>query len=527
MKHPVPPGALVAWCTRSMGRRMGLAFGAMCLLLVVLAVASSVSTRALFDQQSSLLDKHLPRMADLQGVSRDMVAINLTARDLVIRGSGAVELLQQLDTGRTRVGEGLQKLQVHLEQSGEADNTHAERLNHYASGMLVSLVKFGRLSKAGRQDDARNLLATDLQPKLDALLGIVDQLQAQEMEQVGAVRTQSASALLRAHTTTAIVLGAALLLAVALAWSLSRSVSQSVKSTVREVERIATGDLSNPIAARGHDEIADLQRALHRMQSELGGLVTGMRATADEVAEAARDIAESSTDLSRRTDASVSSLQQTAASVESFAERVVDTVQHAQSADRLAADATRAAQRGSSVMAEVLASMEGIKAASHKIEEITGVIDGIAFQTNILALNAAVEAARAGEQGKGFAVVASEVRSLAGRAAAAAREIKSLIAESSTRVGSGSELVRHAATAMREIEGRSSDVSGLIAQISQAAVQQNGSLTQVRGSLAELDSITRENASLVEAGSASAGGLQAQASGLQQMVMRFRLARVA
>jgi methyl-accepting chemotaxis protein len=195
------------------------------------------------------------------------------------------------------------------------------------------------------------------------------------------------------------------------------------------------------------------------------------------------------------------------------------------SADELSAQAASAAQRGNAVMGEVLASMDGILAASRRIAEITGVIDGIAFQTNILALNASVEAARAGEQGKGFAVVAAEVRSLAVRAAAAAQEIKTLISDSGERVSSGSELVKQAATTMREIEARAGEASALIRSISAAAVDQRAGLEQVNGSLAQLDAMTQQNATLVQEGSASAHGLQQQATGLQEMVRRFRIVR--
>jgi methyl-accepting chemotaxis protein len=507
--------------------RLGLGFGLVCVLMVVLAASSLWSTWQLYRQGQTVLDERLPMLALLQNVSREIVALNLAARDLAIRSEGeaVAALLPRLDAGRGRVGDLLQQLQEKLKAESDAGAQQAEELSGHASGILVSLVKLGRLHKAGQADAARELLYGGLQPKLDQLLAVVDKVQADQTRRLDAVRTLSRSALERALITTVAVLAAALAVSALLAWRISRSVTTPVHQTVRDVERIAAGDLSSEIAVRGDDELAELQRAVSHMQQELGGLVNGMRSTADQIAAAAHQISGSSDNLRQRTEAAANSLQSTSGTMAAFTQRVRETAASAMSADELSAQAASAAQRGNAVMGEVLASMDGILAASRRIAEITGVIDGIAFQTNILALNASVEAARAGEQGKGFAVVAAEVRSLAVRAAAAAQEIKTLISDSGERVSSGSELVKQAATTMREIEARAGEASALIRSISAAAVDQRAGLEQVNGSLAQLDAMTQQNATLVQEGSASAHGLQQQATGLQEMVRRFRIVR--
>ena len=514
------------WRATGVSTRLGLGFATVCLLMVALSAASLWMSRQLYAQGQSVLEQRLPRLAMLQGVSREIVTMNLTARDLAIRtdAEGISALLQRLDDGRGRIGDQLQKLQEQLKQDTDGGAADAEELSGLTSGMLVALVKLGRLHKAGQREPAQQLLATGLQPKLDGLLAVVDKRLQHETGQLDGVRAVSLAALQRGTVTTISMLIIALAASAGMAWRISRSVTIPVRHTVDVVERIAAGDLSNAIGAHGHDEISELQRALGHMQGELAMLVNGMRATADQIASTSQQVAGSSDDLRQRTESTTASLQSTASAMSSFTAQVRETATSALSADRLSEQATSAAQRGSAVMTDVLSSMDGILDASRRISDITGLIDSIAFQTNILALNAAVEAARAGEQGKGFAVVAAEVRSLAHRAATAAREIKGLIGDSAQRVDSGSTLVKDAASAMREVESRVTEATGLIRAISAAATQQQGNLEQVNGSLAHLDSVTRQNAELVQDGSTSANGLQEQAAGLQQMVRRFTLA---
>jgi len=288
-------------------------------------------------------------------------------------------------------------------------------------------------------------------------------------------------------------------------------------------QRIARGDLSSRIVAESDDEVGQLSRSLHAMQEALRSLVGVVRASSDSVATGAGQIAVGNGDLSQRTERQASSLQQTAASMEQLSGTVLGSAETARQANAFAAVASGAAERGAAVVGQVISTMDGINAASRRIGDIVGVIDGIAFQTNILALNAAVEAARAGEQGRGFAVVAAEVRNLAQRSASAAREIKSLIATNESTVEAGSRLVGEAGHSMRDIHAQVARVVGLIGELGAAAEAQSRDIVQINQAVAQLDESTQQNAALVEQSAAAADSLSQQARVLVDAVSAFRL----
>ena len=319
------------------------------------------------------------------------------------------------------------------------------------------------------------------------------------------------------------VLGIAVVLVVPLTLLNAASIVEPINAAKRAAQIIAEGDLSRSIDVQGRDELADLLGSLAQMQGSLRSLVGQVRSTSDSIGTASAEIATGNQDLSSRTEQTASNLQQTASSMEQLTGTVKQSADSARQANQLASSAAEVAARGGVVVSQVVATMEDINASSKKIADIIGVIDGIAFQTNILALNAAVEAARAGEQGRGFAVVASEVRSLAQRSAEAAKEIKGLIGASVEKVEGGSRLVADAGKTMKEIVGSVQRVSDIIGEITAAASEQSEGIGQVNGAVTQLDQMTQQNAALVEESAAAAESLKEQAVRLAQVVGTFRL----
>ncbi len=299
-----------------------------------------------------------------------------------------------------------------------------------------------------------------------------------------------------------------------------RSMTQPLAQAVQLSRAVAQGDLSGGPIAHGSNEVGQLLAALLQMRQQLTDVVRNVRGGSESVATAS---VQGNTDLSARTESQASALEETAASMEQLNATVRQNADSAQQASQLAASASAVAVQGGEVVAQVVDTMQGINAASQKIADIIGVIDSIAFQTNILALNAAVEAARAGEQGRGFAVVASEVRSLAGRSAEAAREIKTLISASVERVAQGNALVDRAGATMGEVVGAIRRVTDIVGEISAASHEQSLGVAQVGEAVTQMDQVTQQNAALVEEMAAAASSLKNQAEDLVQVVAVFRL----
>jgi methyl-accepting chemotaxis protein len=320
----------------------------------------------------------------------------------------------------------------------------------------------------------------------------------------------------------AVIALAMVVTAVVMLW-LVRSIVRPLQGAVDAAGRIAAGDLSVDFEVAGRDEIAELQRALATMAASLRQLVGEVLRSTDSVSTASREIAQSHADLSSRTEQQASALEETSASMQQMTATVGQNAQNARQVHELAAQASSVAAKGGEVVKEAVGTMNGITESSKKIADIIGVIDGIAFQTNILALNAAVEAARAGEQGRGFAVVASEVRSLAQRSAAAAKEIKDLITDSVAKVDAGSRQVDDTGRTMEEIVGSVKKVTGLIAEIAAASQEQAQGIEQVSSTMTQLEKVTQQNAAMVEQASAAAGSLEDQARMLARAVAAFKL----
>ena len=287
--------------------------------------------------------------------------------------------------------------------------------------------------------------------------------------------------------------------------------------------KVAAGDLTTSIRVEGRDEPARLLEALRAMQDNLETVVAGVRSNAEGVASASAEIAQGNADLSMRTEEQASSLDETASSMQQLQATVQQNASNAQRANALAKSGATVAQRGGDVVTQMVEVVQGIQESSRRIADIIGVIDGIAFQTNILALNAAVEAARAGDQGRGFAVVASEVRNLATRSAGAAHEIKALIQTSVERVQAGSDLARNAGATMTEVVASIREVSSLMEEISQASAAQTSDMQRVTQAIVRMDGVTQQNAALVEESAATAGSLSGQARQMVDAVAVFRL----
>ncbi|MFM8901169.1 MAG: methyl-accepting chemotaxis protein [Burkholderiales bacterium] len=308
-----------------------------------------------------------------------------------------------------------------------------------------------------------------------------------------------------------------------LLWLTLQSVCRPLDRAVKVAQRIATGDLSEAIAVKGHDEMADLLRALNAMQASLSKVVGEVRDAADSIRTASTEVSSGNLDLSQRTEQTASNLQRTSSSMTDLTNTVQQSAASAKQANLMASSAAQAAAEGGTVVAQVVSTMNDINISSQKIAAIIAVIDGIAFQTNILALNAAVEAARAGEQGRGFAVVAGEVRGLASSSAEAAKEIKALIETSVSRVEMGSKQVAEAGKTMNNIVSSVQMVSDIIGEITVAAAEQSDGIGRINASVSELDQMTQQNAALVEQAAAAADSLKEQAQKLSHVVATFRL----
>lgn len=337
------------------------------------------------------------------------------------------------------------------------------------------------------------------------------------------VKDSGHAAVSAAHVQIVFASAVVLLVLLGLAWRIVSKVSASLDEANRVTRAIAAGDLTQTIRVNGYPEIRVLLHHLNEMGGNLRRLVTEVRDASLAVATGGQQVAQGNQDLSARTEQQASSLEQTAAAMHEVSTSVQHNAQQVQQANALAANASEVAQEGGAVVGEVIQSMHRIDASSRKIGDIIGVIDSIAFQTNILALNAAVEAARAGEAGRGFAVVASEVRSLAGRSAEAAREIKGLITASVQEVNQGTLLVNRAGDTMGNVVSAIGDVTHIMQGIADALREQTQGVQQVGEAIAHIDQTTQQNAALVEEGAAAAGSLKAQSERLVDTVSVFRL----
>ena len=359
----------------------------------------------------------------------------------------------------------------------------------------------------------------------DDYLKTADEIVAYQVKRQGEMAEQVTAALSGTRASSVAVAVASVLAAAFMGWQLARGITAPLHQLEEVARRIAKGDLSQDMpASQGRAETTRLMSEIGGMQDALRRLVRQVRDSTDSIDVASREVASGNADLSARTESTASSLQQTASTMDSLTEAVRHSADSARTASGLASSAADVARRGGGVVSEVVRTMDAIHQASQKMGEIIGVIDGIAFQTNILALNAAVEAARAGEQGRGFAVVASEVRSLAQRSAEAAREVKVLINSSVEKADSGAKQVDEAGRTMGEIVASVQRVTDMVNEISTGAAEQSHGIGEVNTAVAHIEQSTQQNAALVEESAAAAASLRDQAHRLAEVVSGFRLA---
>ncbi|HET8744522.1 MAG TPA: methyl-accepting chemotaxis protein [Ramlibacter sp.] len=381
---------------------------------------------------------------------------------------------------------------------------------------------FGAL-EAGRTEEVLALSAERLQPAAAQALAALEKLSDMKDREVLKADDYYVLELNRSRWFIHAVGVIALAAAAAVILLLTRSITRPLHEAVVSIQAVARGDLTRPIQVRSRDEVGQLLAALQTMQGNLRALVGEVVGGAQAVADTSAQIAQGNLDLSQRTEEQASTLEETASSMEQLTATVNQNAQNAQQASTLAAGASEVATRGGQAVGNVVRTMEGISESSRKIADIIGVIDGIAFQTNILALNAAVEAARAGEQGRGFAVVAAEVRALAQRSAGAAKEIKALIGGSVEQVVAGTRLVDEAGATMQEIVAAVQKVTALVAEIAAASQEQSQGISQVTTAVSQMDQVVQQNASLVEEASAATEAMKEQAAALLHSVSRFRI----
>ena len=507
------------------GMKLGLAFIAMVLLSLLVGVLALVQLSDVHEDTHDIATNWLPSVHVL-GEMR-ATANRLRASEVGLALSESPEEKARLAQDVLAVDKILadqEKVYAPMVTPQEV-KTYEEFKQSREAYMKVQAQLLAQVKEGGAQADTAKLLYGDSQKAFIAMAETIGRLA--KINTDGADKAYKASQV--SYDAARAMVGAGLALAVAVAvalgWWITRLITVPVDEAVRATREIANGNLAVSLSVRSRDEIGQLLQGLIEMRDKLAAVVSEVRSNAEGVATASAEIAQGNSDLSGRTESQASALEETAASMEQLGSTVRQNADNARQANQLALNASTVATHGGEVVAQVVDTMRGINDSSRRIADIIGVIDGIAFQTNILALNAAVEAARAGEQGRGFAVVAGEVRSLAQRSADAAKEIKSLITASVERVEQGSQLVDQAGTTMEEVVTAIRRVTDIMGEISAASSEQASGVAQVGEAVTQMDHATQQNAALVEQSAAAAASLNQQAQDLVGAVAVFRLAQ--
>ncbi|UGQ47451.1 methyl-accepting chemotaxis protein [Massilia endophytica] len=505
------------------GTRLGIGFGA---ILLILAVVILLTNWFNYSQKASLM-AGLQRSA-LKGEHAAAMKSSMLETGISIRSIGLLTDIvamqdeqARIKQQRQRYNEALRRLEA--SQLGEDEKALMGEIAALDTKLDTAFKEAtGRIS-AFDTDGAAAVFHSQIDPLTGKALTALNRLVAMQKENAERFLANSVEGD-RALMTMLIAIGVgALLLGMGCAVLITRSVTGPLRGSVELARRVAGGELDNEVMVEGRDETSDLLQALKDMNESLLGIVGDVRQGTDAISVASREIASGNADLSSRTEAQAGSLEETASSMEELTSTVKQNADNARQANQLAANASSVAQKGGEVVEQVVQTMGSIKDSSRRIVDIIGVIDSIAFQTNILALNAAVEAARAGEQGRGFAVVASEVRNLAQRSANAAKEIKELISDSVGKVDTGSKLVDEAGQTMEMVVASIRQVADIMGEITAASQEQSSGIEEVNQAIAQMDEMTQQNSALVEQAAAAAASMQEQASRLAGAVSVFKL----
>jgi len=505
--------------------RLIMGFGVVVAMLLLIAVINFFSMRGLNSDITLITDDRMVKAAEVSKAkdSATQTVLRLQRAAITGRADDVEAMKAGILEGSKAISQRLERVDRMITSSRgrELFSAVVDARTRYTAARNETI----SVMSAGKMEDARADIAGPLADAQQKYFAALDAL----VEYQYKLADESAMAAHAAYDRAiALSLGAtiaAVLVAIAAMLVITRSVTKPLGNALEAMKALEQGDLTHRVHVVGRDELATLMRAVQAAFAKLTSLANGIKESVDVIRTASGEIAAGSTDLSSRTEEQAASLEETAASMEELTATVKQNAENAKQASGLSDNASAVANEGSAIVGQVVETMAGIEESSAKIAEIIGMIEGIAFQTNILALNAAVEAARAGEQGRGFAVVASEVRSLAQRSSAAAKEIRGLIETSGDRVQAGTELVARAGDTMQRVGTAIQRVTDIMGEIASASHEQSRGIEQVNQAISQMDEVTQQNAALVEEAAAAAGSMEDQAKQLTAAVAVFRTAQ--